>query len=1194
MGLRTRLMIFPFLALLLLSASALAQVEKGTFTGVVTDATGAVLPGVTITITNMETAEARKVVTGDEGLYRATNFFPGRYEIKAALEGFKSIVNSNLQLTVGEIKRVDFKLEVGEITEIVQVVGEAPAVNTEEGRISAIVGGGQVSNLPLNGRNIFQLAQLQPGVLSVGGLNLQASDSSSFVAQGNRHRGTNYLIDGIDNNDPGIGGVPTLVPSQDAVQEFRLSTTNFSPEFGRNAGAVVNVVTKRGGNEFHGSVYEFHRNDALDAREFTDEEDTSPLIQHQFGFTFGGPIKRNKAWFFGYYEGERVSFGESSSFQAESPEFVRALSGALADSKVAQLLRRHPVGTSPSATRFTAGDIAANIIAEGGPGFGGGFGGSFFADWDGDGDVDAADIAIARSFWTRVIGVQFSDAEIAQMSQRAEALWRLLVSNPSLPVISSYAFGPRQKFTRDQYSIRIDNEFNEGKDIFSARWTQEKSDQNLINFQNAAVRDGITDPFFGSGNNLSLSLTHIFSPRTTNEFRFGWNKGRGDILAEPMPLPEVVFIGPSAITRVGAYSGFPQLFTEHTFQWVDTISLNIGKHGIRFGTEFRRNMENGIFDVSSRGEFDIDSIGDAFLDQPTFLFIAFNPLELSKSPPECLRTGANCNWVFPNFQRGFRNIEFGVFFQDDWKVTRRLTLNYGIRYDLYSVPKEVFGRQSNWIPGQGNNIFERVANSGRFDPLGVKTGTIQFNPDLVEDLYEGDHNNFSPRFGFAWDPFGDGKTSIRGGYGLGYDRIFFNVTSNVRFNPPLHAFGVFLNFFGNNVGRLFDINNPNNRLPRGEPPSAFIATSRISLRVPDPDLGTSYVQNWFFGVQRELRRDLVVEANYVGSAGRKLSLIEDYNRFAGDRFGATDPFGLGRPADFGTTRLHPDFTGINFRANAVNSIFHSFQLQVQKKFSGGNAFQAAWTVSKMMDTDSDVFGSDNDGIFTVDPTRIFLERGLSALDATQRLAINYIWELPFFRDQQGFLGKVLGGWQINGIVVLQSGRPFSVTIPDTHGNGDFVGGDRPFPTGAPDRILGGVKRSTFQRDVFGGAPCSPSLPSTSRRRSGTTVPVQTNCTAGLFRGASYLAVLGETGALGRNTFRGPGFANVDFAVFKNIKVPWFGAEEAAIQFRAEFFNLFNRVNLSPVPVRAINSSNFGTVGSQFDAREVQFALKFLF
>ena len=1191
MACKVRSLLIWSIPFFLLSLSALAQ--TGTFTGQVTDATQAVLPGTEVTLVNLDTGESRTVITGDNGFYRATNMSRANYELSAALDGFKTLIRKDIELTVGEIKRVDFALDPGAKSIRINVSGQAPLVNTEEGRISTLIAADQIENLPLNGRNVFTLALTQPGMVDVAALGFQ-SVTSSFSAQGNRHRATNFMLDGTDINRPGIGGEPALIPVQDAVEEFRLSTTNFSPEFGRNAGAVVNVVTKSGSNEFHGSVWEYHRNSALDAREFTDSDKAAPLIQNWFGFTVGGPVKKNKAWFFGYYEGQRHSFTENQSFQTEAPQFAAALMAdpLLGGTQAAELLRRHPSLALPNSVSLTSGEFVDNIVSELGPTFGSGFGGNWFADWDGDGDVDRQDTAVAAGFWEGAIGLALAPGQVARIGDRTEAFWNLLKSNPDLPLLGNASFGPRTRASNDQYSLRMDTEFNEGRDRLFGRWTQELNGQNLFNNLQAATRRGILDPLDGDAHNLALVHTHTFSPRVINEARTAWSKTRVDFLAEPNALPEIFIVGPAEINPFGASADSPQLFTEHTFQYEDTLSINWGSHGLQMGGEIRRNVENGVFDVSTRGSFYFYGLGEFVLDEPTFQFSAFDPEALAESPSECVQSGLNCNWEFPDMHRGFRNYELGFFLSDDWKIAPRFTLNWGFRYDLYGAPTEIQDRLSNLRFGSGSDIFERVATAPRFDPLGVKTGQVQFNPGFVSSVFAGDHNNWSPRLGFAWDPFGDGKTSVRGGYSVGYDRLFFNITSNIRFNPPTHAFGIFGSFLGNNISPSYDIDEKANRLPgEGSPPS-FFSSSRISLRTPDPNIRTSYVQNGFFGIQREILGDFILDANYVTSLGRKLSLIEDYNRFAGDRFGATDPFGLDRPGDRSQTRLHPDFTAINFRGNHINSAYHAAQLQIRKRFGHGYAFQASYTFSKLIDSDSDVLGARGvDDIYTVDAMKTFLDRGLSVLDIANRFTANSVWEIPFLKRQTGIVGKALGGWQVNTSLVLQDGRPFSPQIPDNLGNGDFAGratrpNDR--PSSSFDRSLDGNDRAEFQRDAAGPSPCSITV--SGEGTIGSVQTINPGCSAGLFRGKGFTSVLGENGKIGRNTFRGPGFVNVDFSVFKNIAVQ----EQVRLQVRAEFFNLFNRVNLHPTPEPEVNNPFFGTVGSQFDAREIQFALKLLF
>ena len=450
---RRALFFFALTPSMLLFSTAVLSQAGGTFQGSITDTSAALLPGAEVTIVNLHTSAQRTVISSSSGFYRATNIPTGVYELRASLSGFKTAVNTRVELTVGIIQRVDFVLQVGNLTEQVVVTAEASLIQTEEGRVSALVTEQQIASLPLNGRNIYQLAQLQMGVIGhINSLGLQGNDTDTFAAQGNRHRGTNYLLDGADNNNSGIGGEVSLVPSQEAVEEFRLSTTNFSPEFGRNAGAVVEVVTKSGTNEFHGSIWEYHRNAALDAREFTDRTDPAQLIQNQFGFSLGGPVEKDRAWFFGYYEGERQAFGKSVSFQTEHPAFVNTVlaNPTLNSSNAGELFRRHPSLAAPSATSFTADEFMSAIVREAGPTFGGGFSGNWFADWDADGDVDAVDMDSAHAFWRDSFGVQLVPGQLDRIKQRATAMWNLLQNNPTMPVLGNTVFGPAQRFSSDQ------------------------------------------------------------------------------------------------------------------------------------------------------------------------------------------------------------------------------------------------------------------------------------------------------------------------------------------------------------------------------------------------------------------------------------------------------------------------------------------------------------------------------------------------------------------------------------------------------------------------------------------------------------------------------------------------------------------------------------------------------------------------
>ena len=509
----------------------------------------------------------------------------------------------------------------------------------------------------------------------------------------------------------------------------------------------------------------------------------------------------------------------------------------------------------------------------------------------------------------------------------------------------------------------------------------------------------------------------------------------------------------------------------------------------------------------------------------------------------------------------------GWFIQDDWKFHPRLTLNLGIRWDYFQPITEEQGRLANIIYPESGGYFERIANAR----VGV-----------VDELYKSDLNNFAPRIGFALDFLGDGKTVLRGGYGVFYEKLFFNIIGNARFNPPFYGRAQLSPFFGDQI-QPFLGSDPNDLFggfigtvipgaDLGLDANGGIQGVRTRLRVVDPNLRDSYMQNLFLGIQRQLVWNTVVEINYQGTLGRKLPFFGDPNRFTGDLLGAADP--LGRFAgDTSENRLNASFDSFNLRQNRVTSNYHGLNVQLSRRFSQGRAFQFAYTLGKALDYGSDFFGAgENSGglvgqsfrTYFSDPLNIGLDYGRSAFDIRHRFVANFLWEIPFMKDQSGALGQILGGWQFGGILAIQSGLPFGVVnggrFPAGDYNADAQEGDRPDTPSFGSRFSDGPTTSEFISGVFQ----TSDFPSPAA---------------------------GSNGSLGKNTFTGPAFRSVDLSLLKNFRLPI--SEDSQLQFRAEFFNLLNQVNLY-LPNINLNSSTFGKSTQAFDAREIQFALKILF
>ncbi len=1064
---RKSILAFVF-ALLVCGTALLAQTSSSQLTGVVKDETGAVLPGVTITAVRTATGERRVAVTGDRGIFRLLNLVPGVYTIRAELTGFKSFVDRDLALAIGDVKRVDITMQIGDIQEEVVVQAQAETLNKEEGRLSQLVESREISELPLNGRNPYQLAQLGPGVTPTFGRVAQSSGGNAgdtFQVNGQRHRANNYLMDGTDNNYVGIAGIPTVTPQVDIIEEFRVNTNNFSAEYGRNAGAIVNVLTRSGTNQFHGSVYWYHRNDALDAREFFDDE-KAPLIQHTAGFTFGGPILRDKLFFFGGFEAFRETSGESAEFTVETQSLVDWVRtnrpGSLAD----MLFSRFPLANGTPSGGLDTGDPALST--------------------DGEGVLDG------------------------------------------IPDVAEISLFDASKSEADQWNIRIDNNISDNDRLYG-RFTRQISEGPPT-----IVRPSVDSVGMVTEQAFTFSETHIFSPTVVNELRLGWNEREPnfDVQEGTFDVPTITISGFSP--DFGAASNIPQFFARHTYQLSDQLSWSQGDHSFKVGFEFRHGQENSDFQASTRGVYSFDNIFAFVNDEP---FSQNNLVDRSGNPI--------------GTPRHFRVNEWALYLQDDWKWSPNFTVNLGLRYENFRPPYEKDAIQSNIVLGPGDDIFERFAN-----------GTIEVFPSGT-DIYEPDNNNFAPRLGFAWDPTGEGIWAIRGGYGISYNRIFMNITSNIKFNPP----------FAQSV--TADINNMlpiSYTIPTTIDPGlvAGFEPPRVNPNFLDPDLATTYVHSIFFGVQRELFDDWLLEANYVSTLGRKLYTQESYNRFTGDLLDGVED------------RFNAAWRDDDFLTASINQAYHSGQFSVTKRFRGGLGFRANYTWAKNIDDDTDVFGASSDDPGSSNIENRKLDRGLSSIHVGNRFAANWVWEIPWLQSADNwFLRNVVGGWQLNGLIALQDGTPTSI-----HADGSSF-----FST------TGGVRRGDFNADAYtddrpddpGTFDASSVNPADSRFGS-IFSPFSPTSNARL---AFPRPAAGVPGTLGRNTYFYAGFNSVDLSVFKNFRMPWFGNEDARWQFRAEFFNLLNNVNINAWQ-EDISSSRFGRSSSTQDAREIQFALKLIF
>src|SRR5262245_16928476 len=1059
----------------LLLTSVSAQTTTGDIIGAVRDSAGAALVGVTVTLTDLNTNATSQTTTDERGEYIFTKLKPGRYSVAAEKQGFQKYVLSGIQLLVGQRIRVDVPLQAGAVKETLEVIGGAVLLESESASLGQVVEEKRIRDLPLNGRNFMQLAHISAGVvpLGIGSSPVSSwtgrSDQSASIS-GQRESSNSYLLDGIETRNSRFGSTG-IRPSIDAIQEFRIQRNTFSSEFGHGT-AVINAAIKSGGNEFHGSVFEFLRNNHFDARNFFDLGRRPPFQQNNFGATFSGPMRRNKAFFFGNYEGFRQRLSrELKGFYPLPSQLQGDLSG-LTDSQGNPVTIFDPLTGQPlpgnriPAQRFSA--VAKNLIP-------------FIPTPNLTGDA------------------RFNTIKTA----------------------------PRQN-DFDQFHIRVDQNLT-AKD--QSYYRVSYSDENIFVPSIAALRG---ERFPQRAINAALSETHTFSSSLINEFRFGYNRSKtfrvsegsfGKNFAKEVGLkntttnPFSFGIPNIGIGGFDSFGSIPQSIgaIEQIFQWTDNLSWTKGKHNFKTGADIRRDRYfqdtnfAGNPGFSFNGQFSCkpDTRGAIPLGCAITDFLLGFPSSLSASVGDS--------------SQNLRSTFLGLYAQDDFKVTPRLTLNIGLRYEYEAPPYEINNK---------GKIFD-------FREQRIKVA----GKDIRRSLVLPDRNNFAPRIGLAWTPFGE-KTVLRAGFGIYYDLVNWNEQQFHVIGPP----------FFQSISLSSLAGRPTLILDEMLPALEFVAQPTVFTL--DEHNRSPYVYQWSFGIQRQVSRDLLVELDYAGSAGRKLGQRTNPNAGlpdtpGGQTFGATVPLADRRPINA--------IGDILLAHNGGNSSYNAFSLRVDKRFAQGFSVLGSYTWSKAID-------SGHTDEFSTHPLFLQFDRGLSTFDARHRLVLSYIWELPvgkgkhFLSNVRGVADKLLSGWQINGITTFQSGQPRSVG----HGGLGPIAGS--FVNARADR-LGPGNCSSCRENIRDTPNLGP-----------------------YFRLEDFRIPQARTfGTAGRNILIAPGINNWDFSVFKNTSV----GERLNVQFRAEFFNLFNHAQFGP-PDTGLSSPNYGRILSARESRDIQLALKFLF
>jgi hypothetical protein len=1077
---------------------AVAQTTQGGIVGTVRDQKGADIAGAKIAVTNEATGLQRDIVTAGNGMFRILVLPGGNYDVKAEAPGFATSTVKAVEVGVDQVRTLDFVLRVGAKAEVIEVQADAALTQTESSRVGEIIDNRKVEDLPLNGRDFAQLARLNPGVaVSGGGGGQQGGEGnvSGFSSNGQRATSNNFLVDGVDNNNY-FAGEAAQLPSIDSIQEFEVQTNTFAAEYGRNTGSVVNLVTKSGSNQLHGSAYDFFRNDVLDARNYFNKAEfpKSGLRLNQFGGTLGGPIVRNQTFFFLNYEGFRRGAG------------ITRITNVPTDAQRAGIFTfADPTTHQPVTVTVPVTPVSAQIFA-----------------------------------------TLFPEPNLA---------------DPQGNFISS----PSQNDGTDQFLVKVDHRLR-ASDNFSARYSRTRAD---IFFPFTPGQSGTNIPGYGVNDNgtnhlVALSYTRVLSPRTLNEARFGFTRSNTQLATESGPqaatfgfntgwpagaklglgnIPQLAFSGgfvsgSAAVTNLGGGIDQPNRTANNTFQWVDNVSHTTARHSFRLGADIRYTQLNRLYDLAFSGQVSFSgALNTADERDPS------NPRNVPNALVDFAQGLSSGALQFVgDSHRNFRTTSYGFFGQDSFKLRKNLTVNYGLRYELNTVLHEAHGRLSSFRPQNFRQYLNPADPTIQSNLDALRASGVVLQSD-VGSIYDPDHNNFAPRVGLAWDLFGHGKTVLRSGYGLFYETIIGNIPGNVMLNPPF----------------LPDFFNPFPGWPNAFAPSGFPV-----LTVTQQHLVTPYAQHYNLLLQHELPARTLLEIGYVGTSGTKLPRFRQINQafitqaqidqltpdvrtrmeimgipdFVIDNFilpnGIAAIPSVARTPFFGYAQL--------FQAeDTISSNYNSLQVKLDKHFSHGLSSLLAYTWSHSIDGASVFFGSGANAttIFPQDNYNLAAERGNSDFDIRQRLSWTFLYQIPAARR----LPKALGdGWQLGGILSLQTGQPFSVlTGQDNSSTG--LGNDRPNRIGDPNAGPHSVNR-WFNTGAF-----TPNMPLTF-------------------------------GTAGRNIVVGPGFHNFDFSVAKNTKI----GETVNLQFRTEFFNIFNHPNFA-LPANILAAPNFGTLFQTPDAAQ---------
>ena len=1105
------------LCLMILPLAIFSQTTAG-LTGTVTDSSGAVMPGAKVTLTSTETGAQREGATNESGIYEFTTLQPGAYKLTLQKEGFAQVTQAGIRLEVNQVARVDVSMRPGAVSENVEVISTAAALlESSTSEVGQVIETKAVSDLPLNGRNFAQLAILGTGVIGVGfgpsgtiGSGTRPDDprpGAELMSNGNREMSNDYLLDGVDDNFR-RNALITLRPTVEDILEFKIQTNLFGAEQGRNSGATVNVITKSGTNVYHGSAFELVRNNDFDARNFFNAAGTPQpeYRQNQFGGSVGGPIIHNKVFFFGDYEG------------------FRKLQGTTTD-----------VNTVPTAAE-RQGDFSgiANQI------------------------YDPASLTATPATASGYTRLPFP-GNIIPASRFDPVTSRVIQAYPlpTLPSLTNNQFtNPVLGQNYDQGDGRIDWNLSANDTIFGRFSRQDTltSTPSTFGFRNVPglsipVSLGNSTNYAGrapmSNYNNVIAWTHLFSSTFLVDIRMGYSRfamrnvdataptsgqGLGQMLGVPNSNQEPESLGfpifsISGYTGIGGPAAIPTIRYENTFNPVTNFTKMLGRHTLKWGVSLVRRQIIDFQDNSGNGAFSFDSTFDNNPNSPSNTGNAMASFMLGV--PGSISQAFQLAWA------GTRVLELGTYVADDWKVTSRLTLNLGLRWEYLPPPVEVDNRFANFDTQTGKVLIAGLNSNANVGVLAQ-------------------HKLFAPRFGFAYQL--DKKTVLRGGFG-----IFYNAAGN---GGALYRMHRQLPFGATTTPVVNELSSTYATVAGGLPPNPTLNVASIvsnptgSWYSIPPNYKSAYAEQFNFGVERELPFNVVLKASYLGNLGRNLDITYNINQ------PVPGPGAIG-PRELLYT-IAPGVSGDSYAATDGLSAYHSLQVTVQKRYSSGLSLLSAYTYSHSIDDVPLQEGGGADGPIPQDPRYRSLDFASSSFDIRHRFTQTVNYDLPFGKGRRFDLGKswvnkAFGSWQVNLIVTAQTGLPFTPVLANSVTN-----------TGTSSRpnIVSGVSATLPNPTINDWFNTSFNVP-----------------------GAVWATPAQYTyGDAGRNILRGPHRTNLDFSLFKDYAI----TERVRLQLRGELFNILNHPQFD-LPNATIGQPGVGTITNAIGTpRDIQVGLRLVF